>query len=354
MRIANQLRFSITEKIFLGGFALSSLGTGLVLPFLTLFLTSGVGLPAAQVGLALAVIAGMNIVLNVYAMWRPSRNPARVLALALLVQASGWFLLGSAASLYSALAAAAVVGIGEGLFFSSQLAAVSTIFAEARLPRFFAVQYRIANLCIALALGSIFVFGQSFGDSVLRPLVVTNGLSFLVFGVAVLIVIHRDETTSRLDEPIEPIAVFRVVSDRRYLRIVLIQLVWVGLTLAPAETVLPLLMTNRGLELSTVALLFVLNPVVVVGLGGLGQRYISERGTVRALGHGLVLAANSLLLSTSSLSYRLAIGGPTLCSVPYRVRGCGNASRPDDPRSCPASVPTCCVATIWRLVVPVV
>ena len=132
--------------LLLLAYALSAVGTGLVLPFTVLYLREGRHLPAEVVAAVLATIALAALASNlVSGLLADRRSPRAGVAAGTLVQAAGFALLGLAADPLPALAAAAAIGVGSGLFFPSWASLLaSTASAEDRSRRF-ALAYLLSN-----------------------------------------------------------------------------------------------------------------------------------------------------------------------------------------------------------------
>jgi MFS family permease len=145
-------------RLLLFAYAISAVGTGVVLPFTVLYLRESRHLPAEVVAAALASIAVGALASNLVAgLLADRRSPRAGVAAGTLVQAAGYALLGLAADPVPALAAAVTVGIGSGLFFPSWASLLASTAAEQDRPRRFALAYLLSNGGVGLgaALGGL-------------------------------------------------------------------------------------------------------------------------------------------------------------------------------------------------------
>ena len=133
-------------RLLLLAYALSAVGTGLVLPFTVLYLREARHLPAEVVAAVLATVALAALASNLASgLLADRRSPRAGVAAGTLVQAAGFALLGLAADPPLALAAGAAIGVGTGLFFPSWASLLASTASEADRPRRFALAYLLSN-----------------------------------------------------------------------------------------------------------------------------------------------------------------------------------------------------------------
>src|SRR2546423_7453805 len=100
-------------RVFLTGCLLSAVGSGAVAPFTAIYLTSARALALGTVGLVLAVIAATNILGSMVGGALIDRCGMRgTVTVSLPVQAAGYLVLAVAATPWTALVAAVLVGVG--------------------------------------------------------------------------------------------------------------------------------------------------------------------------------------------------------------------------------------------------
>jgi MFS family permease len=145
-------------RLLLLTYALSAVGTGLILPFTVLYLREARHLPAEVVAAVLATIALAALASNLASgLVADRRSPRAGVAAGSLVQAAGFALLGLAAAPLPALAAAATIGVGTGLFYPSWASLLASTASEPDRPRRFALAYLLSNGGVGLgaALGGL-------------------------------------------------------------------------------------------------------------------------------------------------------------------------------------------------------
>src|SRR5919197_2532259 len=102
-----------------GGYGISAVGSGFVLPFNAVYLHSVRGFSTGAVGLVLATVAAAGLVAMPAAGALGDRfGPNKVMAGGAILAGGAWILLGLARSLELAFAAAAAVGFAQGLFLA--------------------------------------------------------------------------------------------------------------------------------------------------------------------------------------------------------------------------------------------
>ncbi|MDI6102277.1 MFS transporter [Actinoplanes sp. NEAU-A12] len=291
------------------GYSLSAIGTGLAIPFLTIYLHQTVGLTGAQLSLFFAVMAGSGLIANpVAGRIADVAPPVLVLVTALMTQTMGWGLLALVSNAPWAVAAAVVIGTGNGMFFAVQLAAVRLLFDPDALDDLFATQYRLSNLFIAVPQAVLATVALTGNSGWLRTLVVLNAVSFFLFAV-ILCLLGRDRPPPTAQAPRARLA-FAAFRDRRFSPLLLVQFVAIAFCVGPFNTLLPVLMTGYGgMPVAVVAVIFIVNPVAVVLVGGFGKRYVRRHGERSALllaftgfaASGLVLVAALLLDGPASI-----------------------------------------------------
>ncbi|HEV7733694.1 MAG TPA: MFS transporter [Candidatus Binatia bacterium] len=147
-------------RLMLSGIALDAFGTGLTVPFLVVYLHDVRALPLETIGIIVAVPALIALVLlGPIGMLIDRLGPRRVQMGALAGAAAGVFLLSSAESVFDAVVARILTGIGVAAFWPANQALVASIVSSERRQRYFGVQFACVNAGIGIGgiIGALFV-----------------------------------------------------------------------------------------------------------------------------------------------------------------------------------------------------
>ena len=167
-------------RLLLVGVAIDSLGAGLALPFLVVYLHDVRGLPLATIGLIAAVPSAAALaLLGPLGAMVDRIGPRRVQMGALSSQCVGMLLLAQAQTAPAAFVAQGLVGVGTAAFWPANHALIAAIVPEERRQNYFGVLFTLLNAGIGLG-GLV---GAAFAD-VQRPgtfvaIYVVDALSFL-------------------------------------------------------------------------------------------------------------------------------------------------------------------------------
>jgi MFS family permease len=168
--------------VVLAGDALSSVGTGLTLPFLVVYLHRVRGVALEPAALAASMLALAGLIANPAAGSLSDRVGARsTLVLGLVVSAAGAGVMTLVRDAWQGLAAAGLVGFGAALVWPAQETLLASVVSPERRSSVFAVRYATMNAGLGLgALGAAAIVDlRSPGSFVAIYLV--DGLSFLLF-----------------------------------------------------------------------------------------------------------------------------------------------------------------------------
>lgn len=175
--------------LLMGAHALSNLGMGLVYPFNAIYLHDVRGFSLATVGLVLGTIAvGGLLVSFVGGALADRAGPRRVMAVGTVVQASGYVALALAPSVPAALAAAAWIGAGSGLFSPALMPLIARLSRDENRPTVFSLQYMGTQAGIGggAALGGLLLAATASSPAAFLALYLVNAASYLVYGSVVL------------------------------------------------------------------------------------------------------------------------------------------------------------------------
>lgn len=168
-------------RLLLAAVAFDAIGTGLVLPYLFVYLHDVRGMSLSTTGILAAVPAVVALTLagpmgRAIDVW----GARRVQLLALVCQAVGTAGLGAVHAPLAAAVMLALAGVGHAAFWPANQSLVADIVAPAATPRYFGMSFAMLN--VGIALGG--VIGSGFVDES-RPLTFQimyfcNAASFLV------------------------------------------------------------------------------------------------------------------------------------------------------------------------------
>ncbi|MGH7608961.1 MAG: MFS transporter [Candidatus Dormibacteria bacterium] len=219
--------------------AISSLGTGLVLPFGSIYLHVVRHLAIAVVGAVLSMSALASLLLGVAGGSLVDRVGPRIMMLAgLILQAAGFTVLGFALSWQEAVLAMLLIGAGTGCFYPAFAALVAAITTRTQRSAAAALQYAATNLGIGCGavVGGVLVAGSSATRFTLIYLL--NAASFIAFGVLLALRVPSGHQRPRREAT--PPSYGAVLHDRVFLALVGFNALVVLSTYAQLDTSVPL------------------------------------------------------------------------------------------------------------------
>lgn len=306
-----------------GGFA-NAVGSGLVLPFVLIYLHDALGLPLVLAGLAVGGFGLASLVATPLAGTLVDRVGARtVLRGSLLVLAVGYGAFPFVRSVPEAFAVLAVAGLGNGGFWPSQSALVMGLSGDGQRHHASAVGRATYNLGLGAgsALGGLVLVGASTGRFEL--LFGADAVTFVVFAVATFAVpavgAARSATAGRGSG-------YRAVArDRIFVALIVLNVVYVAGAFAPFETALPLYARHHlGLAPSAIGFVFLANMLAVGVLQLPVARAIEGRRRLRMLAGmtALWVVAFALIFGSGHLPQALAVGLVVLAAVVFAAGEC--------------------------------
>ncbi|WP_240137670.1 MFS transporter [Streptomyces sp. MUM 178J] len=294
MTTAAATRWDGRMRAYLGGYMLSAIGNGLVLPLTVIYLTSARHLTASQLGVYFGTLAVTGLLFNPVAGHLVDRFGSRsMLLLAMTGQATGWMALSAFTHWPWPLVSAVLIGLSNELFFSSQLAFLERVLGPEALPRIFAAQHRVANLVVAVPALFSGILVSGMGDNMLRWFIMANGLTFLLFA-GVLAYISRGTTLraseAAPDSGTRPGSVLTPYRDRRFVPLLLVQFCVVAFAMAQLDTVVPALLQASVADAAAMAsVLIASNGVAVFIIGGRARAFAQRIKEPKALALAFVL-----------------------------------------------------------------
>jgi MFS family permease len=272
----------------LAGDALSSVGSGLTLPFLVIYLhqVRQVGLAAAM--LAVSALAVSGLVGNPLAGSLADRSGARnTLVVGLFIAALGAIAMTLVRSAPQGIAAAGLVGLGAAVIWPAQDALLASLVEPAERSRAFALRYATMNAGLgvgALVAATIVDVGSPVSFDAIYLL---DAATFLLFVPILLLGIRSrpGQSADSQDSAAQVGGGFRlVVRDRRFMRVWLLSAFLVTIGYAQCDAAFPAFATRAGgISVRQLAIANAANTITIV----LGQllvlRLVEGRSRTRML-----------------------------------------------------------------------
>ncbi|CAN5763010.1 hypothetical protein BH18ACT15_BH18ACT15_12780 [soil metagenome] len=252
----------------LGADAASAVGSGLVMPFLIIYLHAVRGLSVGVASLALSALAAAGFVggpvAGLLVDWLGAR---RTLVSALVVAAAGSAWLAFVTTLWEAFGAAAVFGLGIAGFWPAMHSTLASAVSRVQRSSVFSVHYSTLNagLGVGGVIGGLVVDVQS--PVTFQAIFLLDGLTFLVFAASLLFmpdVGRRVTTSAARDEP--RVGYLAVLADRLFLRVFLLMTLLVIIGYGQLTSIFPAFVTGDGGSTTrVVGFAFGANTFLIVG-----------------------------------------------------------------------------------------
>ncbi len=300
------LRVVLTPQVrrVLLGIGASSIGGGLVMSLLIVYLYQVRDVPLRVAGLVLTFQALLGLVAAPLVGWLVDRiGPKPVLLVACVVEAVGTVSLGFVQTTGQAFAAAGIVAVGAAGLWAPQASILSRLSPPEHRQRVFGLQFMLLNLGLGVGglLGAVVI-------DVDRPMTFTvlyaaNAVTFLAYFVAVAGVrgVSGPEPRDPEDEGGRG-GYLEVVTDRRMLRYVGGGLLLLTCGYGSMEAGVPVFITEVAeLPVNMIGVVFFFNTLVIV----VAQVWVLRRMEGRSRSKALALTAVAwatcwLLLAASS------------------------------------------------------
>lgn len=288
------------------GLAVNSVGNGLVVPFLLIYLHNVRGFSLGVAGLVPTVHFGTALVCGVVAGSVFDRLGGRATAAgALVLLAVGFGLFPLVAEPWHAVVLAALAGAGRGAFWPSYSGLLAAVTPPALRPSAYAVQRVGGNL--GLALGSLLAgLLVSVSDPRTFTLVfLLNAATSVAFAAALpLVPAVRAARGARA-----PGRYADVVGDRTFVRLIALNFAFVTAGVALLNSVLPLFAKNDvGVDEGVVGLIFAVNTATIVLAQFPVTSLLEGRRRMPALAlMGAIWALSWLLVLVAAGTSRLAL-----------------------------------------------
>ena len=288
------------------GVALSSLGSGLTMPLLIVYLGKVRELGPGPAGLIVASMAVVSLVIFPIVGAASDRwGPRPVLMVGLLVEATGVALIGVADSLPKAVLITAVVALGSSMVWPAQSALLGRVTEPEQRERVFGIQFLLLNLGLGVG-GLASALVVSLTDvRTFQWLYLADSSSYLVY-FAVMLTLGGVGVGRVLEAGHAPAGrggYRALLSDRRLMRLQLLAVVLLACGYGALEVGTPIFITIiKGLSVSWVGVSFAANTFTIVVAQLFVLRMIKGRSRSYLMaGVAGVWALSWLLLGSSLL-----------------------------------------------------
>ena len=272
-----ELRDSTPQvKRFLAGALFNSLGSGLTLPILIIYLNQvrGFSLTAASLilswmaitGLAFSPISGHLV---------DKFGPRRIMLIAILIEAVAMFSWSFVDTVSDALLVGTLSSLGNAAIWPTQTTMMARMVSEDFRPKFFGLQFMMLNLGLGLG-GVVSSFIVEINDPAsFTRLFALDAVTYLVFFGFILTLRGTGGPLKKTQMEIENDGGYRqLIADRSFMRLSATKLLLLTFGYASLDAGLPTLLTLYG-DLSVKALgpIWAVNTGVIV----LGQIFVINR-----------------------------------------------------------------------------
>ncbi|AKA08389.1 hypothetical protein SAZ_02430 [Streptomyces noursei ZPM] len=302
-------------RVVMGANLISSVGTGLVQPFLVLYLTRVRGLSVGTATAVISVIALASLVGGPFAgRLADGVGIRRTAALAMATAAVGTSGFALVTTVWGAVLAGSLYGLAYGAMLSVWNVVIAGSTEGRTRSAAFGLQFVALNAGVGLGgvLGGLFASTADPGR--FQWLYVTDGLSFLLAGALLVAAVGRPRTAA----PTGPVpgrtadvagrGYGAVLRDRQLLKVLALTLALVVVGYGQLESSIPGLVAVQGLDARVMAWAFVANTCCIVLIQALAVTRISRTGPAALLAATATSWAGCWLL----LLLAMTSGGPAL------------------------------------------
>lgn len=279
----DQSRLGRPALLLLAGYLCSAIGSGMVYPYMGVYVQQVLGLGASGAASALAIIAVGTTVGSLAAGSFVDRGGPRLVGAAgLVLQAVGYTLIGSVGGRSPVYSACLVIGVGAGIFLAVLSPAISAICTPAQYRRAFTARYTMNNLGLGLGAAVAAVYLGSSQASRFGLLYEINGASYVVLLVLFWLALSGTDSRSarRADTgaPQREKRGLRVLwEDRRFMVLLIVEVMLVAAGFAQMQSVIPLFLRLRmGASASMISSVLVVNCLGIVAIQPLVTRFGSR------------------------------------------------------------------------------
>ncbi len=278
-----------SPRLYLTGWAVTTLGTGIVFPLTAVYLRDQLGLPVAAVSVYFGLFAIAGLVANpLTGMLAARLGPGRIAVAATLFQTVGPLFLVAHGPFAVSMTAAVFSGAGTGIFYGVLTPLLLQLFGEARLGRVLAAQNAVTAASVgggALVGGFLVAVAGATGY---RLSFLANGISFLVYGLVLAAVLRRARRRGAAPPPARRAGVLADTLapfvDRRFLGILLLQGMLVLFGFGQVESVTPVVLRDSAqLQVAGISVVLAVNSLSIIVLQAPVVWVVERIGHVRSL-----------------------------------------------------------------------
>jgi predicted MFS family arabinose efflux permease len=273
---------------------LDTLGTGLALPYLVLYLHTvrGLSYPAAGGLLALAGATGIACG-PAFGSLIDRRGPRDVVAAALAVGAAGYGLLAIASATWTIALAAALTGVSSAGFWPGHSTLVGRLAPEGRDHVAFSISALARNAGLGLGAVTGGVVAAAAGSAAFSGLLLVDALSYAVCA-GVVLTLPAGRSTGADGEP--PVPFRAALGDRALMALVGLQMAFVCFTTAAFDFLAPYLTATAGLDAGLVGVVWLADCLAVTLLQLPTGRLVGGTRRMRAIALAGAVWAFALIL----------------------------------------------------------
>jgi MFS family permease len=278
----NELRTASPQvKRFLAGALLNSLGGGLTLPILIIYLNQVRDFSLTSASLILSWMAITGLAFSpIIGYLVDQYGPRRIMLIAILIEAASTASWALVTTIQSALIVGALASLGQSAIWPPQTTMMARMVDEEFRPKFFGLQFMMLNL--GLGLGGVFsAFIVNVDDPAsFTRLYLIDAVTFLIFFAFIFSLRGVGGKIEKTREQLESDSGFRdVFSDHSFMRLAFAKLLMITFGYASLDAGLPALLTLFGdLSVRTLGPIWAVNTGVIV----IGQIFVLNRLTGRS------------------------------------------------------------------------
>jgi MFS family permease len=276
-----------------GAVLVNSVGTGMVLPFVMIYLHNVRGIGLATAGLTVATFAAVSFVITPVAGWIvDARGPRTTLAASLVIMALGYAMFPLIREAWQGFALIAVAGIGNGGFWPSQSSLLAALTTRETRSTAYAVQRAVFNLGIGVGALIGGLVATTSEPRTFTVLFLIDAGTFVAYA-ATLAAVPAPRVAEASAGPSS--GGYRdVLRDRVLLGVVGLNVVFVTAGFAQLEATFPVFARNEvGVSERVIGLIFLVNVLVILAVQLPVVRLLEGRSRMAALAAMAVLWAAS-------------------------------------------------------------
>jgi MFS family permease len=299
------------------GLLANSFGTGMLMPFVLIYLHDVRGFSLATAGLVAGTFGAVAMVATpVAGSLLDRRSPRTIFVVSLLLLAAGYALFPLASAPWQAFLLMGVAGLGNGGLWPSQSVLLIALVPQDRRHAAFSLNRMASNLGLGAGALTGGLVASTGSPGSFRLLFLLNAATFVLFAASALLVREPERAAPRSTG--RSGSYRDVLRDRTFLAFMALNSTFVALGYAQLEAGLPVFAKHQGgVSESTIGLVFLANVVSVVLIQLPVSRLVEGRRRMRMLALMSTVWAAALLLVDAA-----GLGGPAgLAAVVLAVAG---------------------------------